>query len=109
MFHPKKEKKHFSEISKFYEKEFLEDLRALNCEPASIILRVTDHIPQIVMFIQRLVDAKQAYVVESGSVYFDQSRSSIKNFTALAETNREFDSKGEQISNLMNLIPLFFV
>jgi cysteinyl-tRNA synthetase len=32
-------------VSKFYEREFLDDLKRLSCEPAMVLLRVTDHVP----------------------------------------------------------------
>ena len=67
-------------MSEFYEKEFLNDLTNLNCLRPTIILRVTDHIPEIVKFIQKLVDSNQAYAAKSGSVYFNTQAFKIKSF-----------------------------
>ena len=88
-----KENKPFTEISKFYEKEFFEDLSLLNCDKPSIILRVTDHIPEIIQFIQKLIDKGQAYSTESGSVYFRTRQFKIKSFFVLPEEINA-DAKG---------------
>ena len=44
-------------------------MASLNCLPPTFQPRVTDHIPEIIDFIKRLIDANQAYEVD-GSVYF---------------------------------------
>jgi cysteinyl-tRNA synthetase len=67
----KKENKSFAEVARFYESEFLADLSSLNVDKPSVLLRVTDHVPQIVDFIKKLVDMKHAYTTPSGCVYFD--------------------------------------
>lgn len=79
------ENKPFTEISRFYEKEFFEDLSLLNCDKPSIVLRVTEHIPEIIQFIQKLIDKGQAYSTESGSVYFRTRQFKIKSFFVLPE------------------------
>ena len=95
IFFSKKEKKPFIEISKYYEREFLNELRLLNVQRPSIILRVTEHIPEIVGFIKTLIESKHAYVVESGSVYFDtESLKSATTFFQPTEATTELDSKG---------------
>lgn len=72
-------------------------MNLLNCEKPSIILRVTQHVPQIVEFIKKLVDSKYAYVTASGSVYFDTQKFAIKSFFEQTEATTEFDSKGDYI------------
>ncbi|CAF0712396.1 unnamed protein product [Brachionus calyciflorus] len=87
------EKKNFLEITKFYENEFLEDLQLLNCKKPDLVLRVTDHVPEIVKFIQRLIDTKKAYVTQSGSVYFNTQVFKIKSFFEQIETENQVHSK----------------
>src|SRR5690606_37378834 len=49
---------------------FHEDMRALGVQPPDVEPRVTEHIPAIVRFIERLVERGHAYVAE-GHVLFD--------------------------------------
>ena len=59
-----------SELSLKYEKEFLDEMENLNVERPDFITRVTDYVPEIVKFIEKLEDNGFAYV-SNGSVYFD--------------------------------------
>ena len=77
-------------------------MNSLNCEPPSIILRVTEHIPQIIAFIEKLIASKHAYVTTSGSVYFNQQAISVKSFILPTETVSEFDSKGKKMFKLLH-------
>ena len=52
-----------------YEKAFLEDAAALNIEQP-ILVRATDHIPEMADFIARLEQKGYAYRTEDGSYYF---------------------------------------
>ncbi|MBI3421031.1 MAG: cysteine--tRNA ligase [Candidatus Sungbacteria bacterium] len=56
-----------------YEKAFLEDLQKLNIEPAWRYAKATEHIPEMIRLIQKLLKRKMAYVGSDGSVYFDIS------------------------------------
>jgi cysteinyl-tRNA synthetase len=67
-----KEKKSYREIANFYENEFLNDLKCLNIDKPSIVLRVSDYMKQIIQFIEKLIEQKVAYVTPSGSVYFNK-------------------------------------
>lgn len=58
------------EIAKFYEKEHFKDLKALNILKPTISARATDHIPEIIDFIQALIKDGFAYI-SNGNVYFD--------------------------------------
>lgn len=55
-----------------YELEFFRDMDQLNVERPHATLRVTEHIPDILQFIERLVDKKHAYIAKDG-VYFDMN------------------------------------
>lgn len=60
-------------VAKRYEQEFWDDLRKLSVLEPDIKIRVSNHIPEIVSFIKRLIDTGSAYVASDGSVYFDVS------------------------------------
>ena len=53
-----------------YEKAFLEDLDALSVEHPEFLARATEHIPQMVSLIEKLVERGCAYRGENGSYYF---------------------------------------
>lgn len=59
------------EIAKFYEKAFFDDLDALNFKRAWKHPRATEHIPEMVALVEKLLDQGRAYVTEKGDVYFD--------------------------------------
>ncbi len=52
------------------ETAFLEDLKALNCRPPHVTPRATEHIPDIIALIEKLVTRGLAYKAGDGSVYF---------------------------------------
>lgn len=58
------------EVSETYTKDYLESLSKLNLK-VDIHPRVTEHIVEIIQFIQVLLEKGHAYVTPSGSVYFD--------------------------------------
>lgn len=60
----------FVGVARHYERLFWKDLKDLQCKAPSIIVRVTEFVPEIVQFIQQIIDNGFAYESE-GSVYFD--------------------------------------
>jgi len=60
------------EIARFYEEAFWKDLDLLNIEKPKIICRATEHIPDMIALIQRLIDRGHAYETDQ-AVYFDIS------------------------------------
>lgn len=54
-------------LSKAYENEFFNDLAALNIRKPAIVSRATDFIPQMIKFIQSLIDKDVAYSVSDGN------------------------------------------
>ncbi|GMH54056.1 hypothetical protein TL16_g01597 [Triparma laevis f. inornata] len=69
----KEEKMEMGEITRKYEREFYDALKWAGCEEPDVILRVTEHIGDIIAFIRVLVDNGNAYVLENDGVYFDTS------------------------------------
>lgn len=57
------------EISEQYIKEYFDDATALNVTPATVHPKVSEHIPDIIQFIQTLIDKGYAYEAD-GDVYF---------------------------------------
>ncbi|GBG86559.1 hypothetical protein CBR_g41622 [Chara braunii] len=53
-----------------YEQEFFEDMQALGMRPPDVICRVTESMPVIKDYVQKIVDNGFAYLSQ-GSVYFD--------------------------------------
>uniref|UniRef100_A0A4W2C523 Cysteine--tRNA ligase, cytoplasmic n=1 Tax=Bos indicus x Bos taurus TaxID=30522 RepID=A0A4W2C523_BOBOX len=60
----------FSELPKFWEAEFHKDMEALNVLPPDVLTRVSEYVPEIVDFVQKIVDNGYGYA-SNGSVYFD--------------------------------------
>ncbi|XP_028589251.2 cysteine--tRNA ligase, cytoplasmic isoform X1 [Podarcis muralis] len=60
----------FSKLPKFWEEEYHKDMAALNVLPPDVLTRVSEYVPEIVDFVQRIVDNGYGYV-SNGSVYFD--------------------------------------
>ncbi|KAM7163966.1 cysteine--tRNA ligase, cytoplasmic isoform 1-T1 [Macrochelys suwanniensis] len=60
----------FSNLPKFWEEEHHKDMEALNVLPPDVLTRVSEYVPEIVAFVQKIVDNGYGYV-SNGSVYFD--------------------------------------
>jgi cysteinyl-tRNA synthetase len=58
------------EYTAIFGKAFLEDAKTLNIEIPERTPNATDHVPEMIALIQKLIDKKSAYVSEDGSVYF---------------------------------------
>ncbi|NPB04972.1 MAG: cysteine--tRNA ligase [Aquificae bacterium] len=66
----KSECKHFMEIADRYIARYYEDMEAIGVRPADVEPRVTDHIPEIIELIKRLIEKGYAYATPEGNVYF---------------------------------------
>ena len=61
----------FNAHARKYELEYLEDMAALGVRDADVMTRVTEYVPKIIDFVQKIVDKGLAYKGASGSVYLD--------------------------------------
>uniref|UniRef100_A0A1I8PRH7 Cysteine--tRNA ligase, cytoplasmic n=1 Tax=Stomoxys calcitrans TaxID=35570 RepID=A0A1I8PRH7_STOCA len=60
----------FESLPRYWEDQFHNDMKALNILPPDVLTRVSEYVPQIVSFIQRIIDNGLAYAA-NGSVYFN--------------------------------------
>lgn len=58
-------------LARRMEKDFFDDLRALHVRPPTTYLRVTDHIPEIIAYIQRIIHHGFAYVDNGNTAIID--------------------------------------
>ena len=65
--------KHFSEFSRHFETEFFDDMKRLNVELPDVITRVSEFVPEIVTFIEKIIGNGYAYEA-NGSVYFNVAK-----------------------------------
>lgn len=63
----------FIEISKQFIQDYFDRMTQLNVQKANVYTRVSEFMPQIIRWIQKLVDKKFAYVVD-GEVYYAVSK-----------------------------------
>ncbi|MEG2353514.1 MAG: cysteine--tRNA ligase [Clostridium sp.] len=76
-----REKKTVWEIAKFYEEAFFEDCKKLNITKPTVVARATDHIEDMIKFIQNLEKKGYTYV-SNGNVYFEIDK--FDDYTKLA-------------------------
>ncbi len=61
------------DLARRYERRYFEDMHALGVENVNLYARATDHIPEIIDQIKRLLEKGFAYETETG-IYFDESK-----------------------------------
>lgn len=62
-----------TEIAQYYTELFFQDLQKLNIETPEIVCKATDHIPDMIKYVQKLIETGYAYVT-STAIYFDVSK-----------------------------------
>lgn len=63
----------FGKLSSQFENEFYKDMNNLNVLPADTITRVSEYVPEVVSYVQKIIDHGYAYE-SNGSVYFDTGK-----------------------------------
>lgn len=64
------DQKIFRDLAAYWEADFMEDMRSLNVMPADYLTRVSEYVPEIIAYVEKIIENGFAYVSE-GSVYFD--------------------------------------
>ena len=59
-----------TDYTKTYKDAFFADLKKLNIQPAEVYPAATDHIPEMIALVEKLVEKGVAYKSDDGSVYF---------------------------------------
>ena len=87
-------------LARFWESKFFEDMARLRVKEPDTLTRVTEYVPEIVAFVERIVKNGYAYEVE-GSVYFDTNKFDSSDSHAYAKLepwskgNKELLAEGE--------------
>lgn len=63
----------FASLPRYWEEEFHKDMLALNVLPADVITRVSEYVPEIVDYINGIIERGLAYEA-NGSVYFNVAK-----------------------------------
>ena len=86
----RKEGKSLQELTEYYSKIFFEDMEKLNLLPADVFPRATEHIPEIIEIIKKIMLNGYAYT-KDGSIYYDVSK--FKNWGELSHLMLKFGKK----------------
>lgn len=62
----------FTTLPRYWENEFHKDMKALNVLPPDVLTRVSEYVPKIIAYIQKIISNGFAYE-SNGSVYFNVS------------------------------------
>ncbi len=84
----RKENKNPYEIAKYYSDIFFKDMKRLNIDGPEIIAKATEHIPEMLKFVEGLVKNGYAYETSKG-IYFDISK--LDKYPVLS--NRKIDEQ----------------
>ena len=83
------------EVSEKYIKEYFKDAGALNVTPATVHPKVSDHISEIIEFVQTLIDKGYAYEAD-GDVYFSTRK--FEGYGKLSKQNIDDLESGARIA-----------
>lgn len=82
------------EIAEHYTKLFFQDLEALNIETPEIVCKATDHIKDMLAYVEALVEKGYAYET-STAIYFDISK--LDQYPILSHLNLEEQKAGARV------------
>ena len=90
----REEHKSPAEIADYYTKLFFEDLKNLNIETPEIVCKATDHIPDMLKYVETLMENGYAYET-STAIYFDISK--LDKYPVLSNLNLEEQKAGARV------------
>ncbi|KAI9744022.1 MAG: hypothetical protein M1818_002756 [Claussenomyces sp. TS43310] len=61
----------FARLAKKFETRFFEDMKSLNVLMPDVLTRVSEYVPQVVSFVEKIISNGFGYATPDGSVYFD--------------------------------------
>uniref|UniRef100_A0A914WDT4 Cysteine--tRNA ligase, cytoplasmic n=1 Tax=Plectus sambesii TaxID=2011161 RepID=A0A914WDT4_9BILA len=61
----------FNKLARFYENEFHSDMTKLGVMAPDVLTRVSEYVPEIIEYIQKIISNGYGYAGKDGSVYFD--------------------------------------
>jgi cysteinyl-tRNA synthetase len=64
----------FRSLAAYWEKSFFDDMDRLHVESPVTLTRVSEYVPEITTFVEKIIENGYAYEGEDGSVYFDTRR-----------------------------------
>ncbi|MEL7060252.1 MAG: cysteine--tRNA ligase [Acidobacteriota bacterium] len=93
------EKRSWRELTSYYMNEFGRLITAVGNRPADAQPRATDHIPEMIDLVERLLERGHAYVADDGDVYFDTA--SFPTYGALAgrDLDQQEANRGGRLSD----------
>ena len=90
----REEHKSPKEIAEYYTKLFFDDLKLLNIETPEIVCKATDHIKDMLEYVETLVEKGYAYET-STAIYFDVSK--LDKYPILSNLNVEDQKAGARV------------
>lgn len=84
-------------LAETFENNFFFDMKSLNIRDPDVVTRVTDFIPSMIHFIEKLIEQKKAYQ-SNGSVYF--SIDNALEIPPLAPKNQNIKKPSDQIKKI---------
>jgi cysteinyl-tRNA synthetase len=89
------------EFTQKFESAFFEDLKTLNCKMPTQMPRATEHIPEIISLIEKLLARGIAYQAADGSVYFsiEKYQAAGGHYGQLLKLNFDEMRSGERVKN----------
>lgn len=90
----REQKKTPEEIAAYYTDVFFTDLAKLNIGKPEVIAKATEHIPEMIAYVQELLDKGYAYEIDDG-IYFDISK--FPEYGKLSRLNLEDQQAGARV------------
>ena len=82
------------EIAEYYTKLFFEDLKKLNIETPEVVCKATDHIKEMIEYVEKIIENGYAYET-STAIYFDVSK--LDKYGILSGINLEEQKAGARV------------